>query len=536
MAQNKNGYGATEDTIEIDLIALCMTLIKHLPIIILATIITGIIGFGYAKLCLPVEYTAKTYMYVSNTADSSSSNISQSDINASQSLVTTYIEILQNNVVVKAVALQLSEKYDATVLAECFTLENGTPSVSELSSCVSMASSNDTELFVISAETKDPEISAAICDIYADVAPDFLMRIVGAGSVEVIGAAEIPTSPSSPNVKKYTLVGVAIGFCLMVLLYVILFLLDRTVKTEDDIRSLGVSYFGDIPDVSTTKKKQVIPDDETAVLITNSDTPFALSESYRAVRTNLMFSLGLRDTKIVAVTSSRSGEGKSTTAVNLAIALAMMEKRILLIDADMRVPVQHTRLGVANEAGLSNVLVGMNAFKEVVRTGILKQLDLLSAGAIPPNPSELLASQAMGNFLQKVEDEYEYDYIIIDTPPVGVVSDVLGLSPYIGGILFVTRQGVVTKEEVKASLQSIELVSASVLGCVLNMTETENGGYYAGKHGKYGKYNRYDGYGKYNVDHSAEQTLVLVQDGEQKPDKNHTEQKNTGSEKTKKKK
>ena len=201
---NQKNKNKQDDETEIDLGKLFKALMRRLPIILLVTLCFSAIGFSYGKYYLPLEYTSSTYMYVKNGDTSEEKTaINQQDLMASKSLVETYIVILKNDTVVKQVGMSLVSKFGVSEISKCFTVKNGVISTSELKDAISMSADGDTEVLKISAQTKDPHVSAEICDIYAEVAPTFLIRIIGAGSVEVIGDAEVPQSPSAPDVQSY---------------------------------------------------------------------------------------------------------------------------------------------------------------------------------------------------------------------------------------------------------------------------------------------------------------------------------------------
>lgn len=191
---------------------------------------------------------------------------------------------------------------------------------------------------------------------------------------------------------------------------------------------------------------------------------FAIVESYKLARTNIMFSLSADDKKIFAVTSHSKGEGKSTVSANLAISFSKMEKKVLLIDCDLRRPNAHNIFKLDNTSGLSNVIGKMVTFDEVVKRDILPNLDILSSGTIPPNPSELLCSSRFSELLNRLDSEY--DYIILDTPPIGIVSDALLLKDHISGFVVVIREGSTTHGDIRSLLNSIKLADSKVLGLI----------------------------------------------------------------------
>ncbi len=191
---------------------------------------------------------------------------------------------------------------------------------------------------------------------------------------------------------------------------------------------------------------------------------FAIVESYKVARTNIMFSLAANEKKVFAVTSYSKGEGKSTASSNLAISFSKMGKKVLLIDADMRRPNIHNIFKLNNSAGLSNVVSKMISFEEAVKCDVITDLDVLVAGTIPPNPSELMCSNSFIKMIEKLTEEYEY--IIIDTPPVGVVADALLLKDLIAGFVVVVREKVTTHRDLSKLLESMKLADTKVLGLV----------------------------------------------------------------------
>ena len=177
-----------------------------------------------------------------------------------------------------------------------------------------------------------------------------------------------------------------------------------------------------------------------------------------------MFSLSADDKKIFAVTSYSKGEGKSTVSSNLAISFSKMEKRVLLIDSDLRRPNVHNIFKVDNVAGLSNIIGKMGDFDEIVHRNVLPNLDILTSGTIPPNPSELLCSSRFVELVKRLNDEY--DYVIFDTPPIGVVSDALMLKDMVAGFVVVLRERSTTHGDIQNLLESAKLADCKLLGFI----------------------------------------------------------------------
>ena len=254
---------------------------------------------------------------------------------------------------------------------------------------------------------------------------------------------------------------------------------------------LGRSSFLPIP---MGKKEHLSTPEEERSLVLSSKSGFFAREAYKTLRTNVTFSLAEdeEDCKIILVTSSLQSEGKSITALNLAISYAQDEKKVLIIDCDLRRPKLARLVDLSAEVGLSNILMK----PELLETALLhsghKGLDVILAGSIPPNPSELLGSARMERLLKSLREQY--DFIILDTPPVNVVTDSVVLSTRCTGVLFVVRANHSERAAVMQAMEQLEYVKAKVLGFVLNGVDAESS-HYGYKKYRYRRYSKY--YGKY---------------------------------------
>ena len=199
---------------------------------------------------------------------------------------------------------------------------------------------------------------------------------------------------------------------------------------------------------------------------------FGASEAYKLLRTNLVFSMADESKcRIIGVTSALKGEGKSTTSINLSYTLAQNNKRVLLVEGDMRIPVIATTLKLDSPVGLSHVLAGINTLQEAVHTTeMIQGLYVLPAGDIPPNPSELLSSKRMEQVLNELSSSF--DFIIIDLPPVNAVSDSLATARLLSGMIVVVRQGYCDRQSLAEAMRRMELLQVKVLGFVFNGAES----------------------------------------------------------------
>ncbi|MDU1314090.1 MAG: CpsD/CapB family tyrosine-protein kinase [Clostridium septicum] len=211
------------------------------------------------------------------------------------------------------------------------------------------------------------------------------------------------------------------------------------------------------------------------MLIVENKPRSVAAESYRTLRTNIQYSSFDEECKSIVITSSEPGEGKSTTAANLALSLAQGEKKVILIDCDLRKPSIHKKFKISNLTGLSDVLIGQKKLIQVLkRHG--DNLLLLTSGKIPPNPSEMLGSKAMKNLLKELRENF--DYIIIDTPPVQAVTDSQVLSTEADGTLLVIKAEKTKRDSVHNSINLLRKVNANIIGTVLNGVNNNSGNYH----------------------------------------------------------
>lgn len=236
--------------------------------------------------------------------------------------------------------------------------------------------------------------------------------------------------------------------------------------------------------------KKAVAGDADMLSNIGPDLSFAAAEAYKLLRANLLFSLPANENKcrVVGTTSSIPSEGKTTTGINLAYSIAETGKKVLLIDADMRLPTLAKRLNLAPAPGLSNLLAGMSTGNDVLRaSGLHENLHVICAGDIPPNPSELLGCELMEKVIASLSRNY--DYILFDLPPVTTVSDGLVLSKLLDGMVVVVRRGYCDRQSLAEAMRQIQFHNVKVLGFVMTRSQIAHKSYR--KYKKYGK----DGYG-----------------------------------------
>lgn len=212
-------------------------------------------------------------------------------------------------------------------------------------------------------------------------------------------------------------------------------------------------------------------------LLVHEEPKSPISEAYRVLRTNIQFSNVDSSLKVVAITSAGPNEGKSTTVSNLAISFAQTGNKVLLVDGDLRLPSIHNIYNLSNQTGLVNILAKQEVIGNCVQATLVENLFVLTSGPTPPNPSELLQSVSMRNFLNEVEGIF--DIVLIDTPPVGNVTDAAILSSLVDGIILVAASGKVKIDEIKRAKEILQKVNSNIIGVVLNkLGKKANGSYY----------------------------------------------------------
>lgn len=293
-------------------------------------------------------------------------------------------------------------------------------------------------------------------------------------NVKIMDPAQTPGGPFKPDPARNMLLALLGGFVVALALAFGLDYLDDTVKTPEDItRKLHVPFLGLVPSVRGEKQP-----------VLSGPVPHDFGESYRALRTSLVFTSGGESTRVITVTSAQPLEGKTTTACNLAMVLAFGGSRVLLVDADMRRPGVHKALKISNTVGLSHLLVGQARVREAIQRTSDPNFCVMTAGRTPPNPSELLSSERMRQLIGNLK-QGPFDWVVIDTPPVLAVTDAIILTPLVDGVTFVVGAEMTRRRLAERAVQMIMASRPKVVGAVLNRVNFDRNKYY---------YSRYYGY------------------------------------------
>lgn len=432
-------------------------------------VVSALVVLGLAGVLTAVQtkqYTSSTQFFVS--VSGSDTAALQQGSTFTQQRVKSYAELLKTPRALDPVAEELGDDTKPTDLAQQITVT--TPP--------------ETVILEVSVTDPDPAHAQAIATAIGETFPKVVSEVerpedsrkASPIKVSLVEPASTSETPTSPNPTRNLALGLVLGLMLGLGLAVLRHLLDTTVRTDDDVE--------EITEEPIIGAVHYDPRAGKEPLIVESDPSSPRSEAFRAVRTNLMFVDAANHPRTILLTSSIPGEGKSTTIANLALTLAQSGSSVCLIEADLRRPRLLEYLGLEGAAGLTDVLIDRADLDDVLQPYGADRLDVIGAGAIPPNPSELLASEPMSRVLLNLSARY--DYVLIDTPPVLPVTDAVVLSTKVDGVIVLVGTTIVRKEQLKATLESLSGVDNTLLGLVLNrVVHKSAGGYGVGYYGYY---------------------------------------------------
>jgi capsular exopolysaccharide synthesis family protein len=300
----------------------------------------------------------------------------------------------------------------------------------------------------------------------------------------ILDSALLPTTHIRPKRVMMILIGTLLGFVISIVVILLKVFLDTKIKSLDDIKSrIDYPIIGSIPHISELKEEK------NKIKVFESPKS-VISEAFRNMRTNIHFLAQEKESKVILVSSTVGEEGKTTVSINLGAIMSLAKKKTILVNLDMRKPTLHHKFDLPNITGMSELLVGANTLDEVIQKTKYENLDIISSGPIPPNPSELIHTQTMIGILDELKERY--DVIILDTPPVGLVADAKGLMMFTDVNLFVIRNRYSKKEYLDNFDHLVVDSNIEHIGVVYNDVKFDGDGY--GYTGSYG----YAGYGYYD--------------------------------------
>jgi capsular exopolysaccharide synthesis family protein len=434
---------------------------------VLIIVLTTLALASAVTLAMPKKYTATTRLFIA-VAGVSATDLAQGS-NFAEKQMASYAEVATSPLVLAPVISQLGLRTTPTELAK--SIEATVP--------------DRTVILEIAATDLDParaeQIANAVGEQLKKAATDYLSPQkpddTEAVHVTTIAAAEVGDGPSSPKVIQNLGLGLILGLLSGLGVAVLRHVLDTKIRNENDVRILT-----DSPILGVVAYDQEVP---THPVILRDEPLAAPSEAVRRLRTNLQFIDIAHRPKSIVVSSSIPAEGKTTIAINLAVSLADTGARVILVDADLRRPSIAEYMGIEGQVGLTTVLIGRADVKDVVQPFGTSSLDLLPAGQVPPNPSELLGSVAMASLLERLSASY--DMVLLDSPPLLPVTDAVVLSKLAGGALVVVGADRAHRPQLQQSLDSLHTAGVHLFGLVMNKIARREAAAYAYGNG-YGSY------------------------------------------------
>jgi len=311
-----------------------------------------------------------------------------------------------------------------------------------------------------------------------------------ASNIQIVDQAELPTKPYKPNKRLNLLLAAVVGLFLGVGLAFFFEILDNTVKTPEDLEQLiRLPSFGMVPEISSERRRRLESGDSYPVeLVTHGHPKSMLSEAYRNIRTSILLSFSEKPPKRIVISSPNPFEGKTTTAINTAIALSQTGAEVIIIDSDMRKPRIHKTFNGDNGVGLSNFLSGNADLDSVIKKSDIPNLYYIPSGPIPPNPSELIGSKLFKSMMESLGERFAH--IVLDSTPVLGFADALILTTSVDGVILVVLGGKTPRETLQRAKEVLHQVNAKILGVVINRIDIQRsdyGYYYYRYHHYYGK-------------------------------------------------
>ena len=476
-----------DELIEIDFKRLWDAVVRKAWLVGAVSVLCAVLTFLGTFFFVTPLYESSAVFYVNNNALSvgdTSLSLSTGDISAAKSLVDSYIVILKTR----------------TTLNNVIDYAGVDRSYGELKSMISASSVSDTEIFEIVVSSEDPLEAEKIANAIAYILPKRISSIIEGTSAKIVDTAVVASKPSSPSYTRNTLLGFLLGLALTVIVIVLREMFDVSIRSEEDIQQCcHHPVLASVPDMNAPSKggyygygeRRRMQDRNASAVLVGNGINFAASEAYKLLRTKIQYSFaGDITCRVIGVSSALTGEGKSLTAINLAYTLSQMNSKVLLIDCDLRRPSLPEKLPIQKKPGLSGFLSGQAQEQAMFQfcgiPGDEQAFHVIAAGQIPPNPVELLGSARMGAMLKQLREMY--DYIILDLPPVGEVSDALTVVKEIDGVLLVVREDYCNRAALTDAVRQFEFVGSKILGITYNCATDNSTGYGKKYYKKYYSY------------------------------------------------
>ena len=442
------------------------TIKKHgIAAVLLWGIFCGAAGFAVSYFVIPKKYESHALLYVSSN-DQSSGSVSIDDINAAQILADSCQIIFKSDTVKEQLITKLDLPYTKAALDKMVTAR----------------SVNGTAVIELIVESSSAVESQTIVNELVELSVQEFTEIIKSGSIEIIDHGDVDTTPTFPDIPIITAASFLAGLLISYIVIRIRKSFDIVIRQDDNIAQIyETPVFAEIMDFDkagsgdhrfdgdekkhrkTTGKVTELENCPYGKFL-SGNIPFVITEAYNTARTNTKLAVSESEKKIIAVTSSNPYEGKSTTCANLAIRFADSGVKVLLVECDMRKPSMAKNFNIKSQYGLSSILNGSCLVKDAINENVTDNLDVIPAGDVPPNPSELIGSESMKQFLEASSEIY--DYVFLDTPPVNVVTDSQLMNDIIAGIVFVVRENFTAHPDVQLAFERVRLANGRILGFV----------------------------------------------------------------------
>mgnify|MGYP001232854324 CR=1 FL=1 len=469
----------TSDLFEFDFHFFLKILLKYWLLLLIFIFLGCFVGFAASKWLITPIYEARTSLFVGMTQEDGRNDISdiQRAVILGGQLVNDYKELITS----RRVKDQVSDNISKGNLLK-------TPMEFE----TSVKLKRNTRIVEVCVQSPYPETAQVVADVTAQVFEKLSKDIMRLQNVQIIDKAELPVIYIYPKTKRNIMLGGLIGALLSFAFCCLLELLDRTVKNpEEAAEKLQLPVLGTIIELDDNSRKAATNIEkgtgDRVGIISLDKKRSQEAESFRVLRTNLHYSIPESEkASIFMITSSMPGEGKTMIVSNLATVTADSGKKVLMIDCDLRKPALHKAFKLGRNNGLVNYLAGETSYDDAIIKNILDlDLDIITSGPIPPNPTELLMSEKFKNLLERAS--HEYDYIFFDSPPCLNMADAAILGRLADRILFTISAGKTRVDFVKRSIEQLKQIDIDVSGIVLNRFSLKNSGYKYSQYGS-GKY------------------------------------------------
>lgn len=428
-----------------------------IPMIVVALITIGGSIFYNLAIKTPMYKTSTTVVLAQGTGDQVNSSVTLNDISINQKLVATYTEIVKSKLVLEQVIEDL--KLDTTT--------------EKLAKHVTVAAIEDTEILKITVEDGNRIAAAQIANKIADVFTKEIVNIYQLNNVSVIDVAQVNDKRSNDTTIRDAAIALLISIFGISAIAFIIYYFDDTIKYNEDLeKKIGLPIAGKI--VKSEIEKKTASDE----LLVDKYPKSIVSESIKSLRTNLQFSNVDKGFKTILVTSANASEGKSFVSSNLAVSFAQANKKVLLVDCDLRKGRLHKLFNLPNLNGISTLLTDeLENYKKYIQKTHIKNLSIIPRGVYPPNPSELLGSQKCKDLIAALKQKY--DIIIFDGAPCNGVTDSVIMSTNVDETIIVARDARTPKSTLDTARESLQKVNAHITGVVLNGVNRKIAKYYS---------------------------------------------------------